>query len=318
MQCRDFREVADSYLSDELLVETNHEMIAHLESCAECRRELAARREMRTTLRASFANAENLQIREQFAHRLSADLRAKATTERSLISRRGVWLAIAAALLAAVALGVFLVWQRRAEPPAPIASNQHQQPSAAEMKPSDIQSGGAAITGEADLMVAKMSELAAGDHRDCAINHRLPDRPIDLDEAGRKFDQTYLGLTKVVKLHLGEFNDQIELVASHACLFKGRWFAHVILRHRGRLASILVTRLENSASLAAKEQPAKGYQQGQVIACSTIAGYQISCFRTARHAVLVVSDLTEGENLALAREMATPIYEHITRAEKVT
>jgi microcystin degradation protein MlrC len=125
-------------------------------------------------------------------------------------------------------------------------------------------------------------------------------------------------LTKVVKLHLGEFNDQIELVASHACLFKGRWFAHVILRHRGRLASILVTRLENSASLAAKEQPAKSYQHGQVIACSTVAGYQISCFRTARHAVLVVSDLTEGENLALAREMATPIYEHITRAEKVT
>ena len=62
MQCRDFREVADSYLSDELLVETNHDVIAHLETCADCRRELAARRELRTILRTSFAKAEELQI----------------------------------------------------------------------------------------------------------------------------------------------------------------------------------------------------------------------------------------------------------------
>ena len=44
MQCCDLREVADSYLSDELLVETNHEVIVHLEACADCHRELSARR----------------------------------------------------------------------------------------------------------------------------------------------------------------------------------------------------------------------------------------------------------------------------------
>jgi predicted anti-sigma-YlaC factor YlaD len=47
MQCREFREIADSYLSNELMVETNHGVIAHLEQCAECRQELKARRELR-------------------------------------------------------------------------------------------------------------------------------------------------------------------------------------------------------------------------------------------------------------------------------
>ena len=33
MRCEDFREIADSFLSDELLVETNHEVVRHLEDC---------------------------------------------------------------------------------------------------------------------------------------------------------------------------------------------------------------------------------------------------------------------------------------------
>jgi anti-sigma factor RsiW len=54
MQCREFREIADSYLSNELMVETNPRVIAHLEQCAECRQELKARRELRGKLREAF------------------------------------------------------------------------------------------------------------------------------------------------------------------------------------------------------------------------------------------------------------------------
>ncbi|NJM54427.1 MAG: hypothetical protein HC846_14250 [Blastocatellia bacterium] len=53
MNCRDFREIADSYLSDELAVETNHEVFQHLENCAKCRQELSSRREVREKLRFS-------------------------------------------------------------------------------------------------------------------------------------------------------------------------------------------------------------------------------------------------------------------------
>ena len=47
MNCRDVREVADSFLGEELLTETNHEILRHLENCPTCRTEIDARRRLR-------------------------------------------------------------------------------------------------------------------------------------------------------------------------------------------------------------------------------------------------------------------------------
>jgi len=51
MTCRDVRELADSFLAEELLTETNHEILRHLETCPVCRADLAVRRELRDGLR---------------------------------------------------------------------------------------------------------------------------------------------------------------------------------------------------------------------------------------------------------------------------
>jgi hypothetical protein len=317
MQCRDFREVADSYLSDELLVETNHDVIAHLEACGECRRELAARRELRATLRASFTNADELQIRDQFAERLQGDLRDIATYEATSLLSRRAWMVIAACLLVAAAFALIAAWQR-AQAPAQIASGELRDPNVEQVKTSDTQPRPAATAVDADMVLAKMSEVAAGDHRDCAIGHRLPDRPIDLEDAGHKYDRAYLDLVQAVMSVRAEFRDEIELVTGHACLFQGRWFGHVVVRHRGRLVSLLVTKLEDPDRIAAAREELPKDAAAQVIACSTAGGYRISCFRTSQHTVFVVSDLQEAENLALARELAPSVYEHITRAEDIT
>lgn len=305
MECRDFLEVADSYLSDELLVETNHDVIAHLEACADCRRELAARRELRSTLRTAFNNAEELRIDDQYETRLRDQLRTSATTAKSS-TRRRAWMAIAACLVAGATFGVIALWQRQQS-----QRTKEEHPNAAEVKPESTQPSPGDVVAGPDVVLAKMSELAAGDHRDCAIHHRLPDRPISLEEAGRKYDAAYLNLTKAVMSHASKSAEAIELVMAHACVFKGQWFAHIVVRHRDRLASLLVTRVENQRDLV-KTNDADPH--GHVIACSRIGSYQISCLQTARHAVFVVSDLSEGENLALARRLAPPVYEHITRA----
>ena len=60
MQCRDVRELADSFLSEQLLVETNHELLRHLETCPDCRADIAGRRALRDRLRAAFARADEL------------------------------------------------------------------------------------------------------------------------------------------------------------------------------------------------------------------------------------------------------------------
>jgi len=82
MQCCEFREVACSFLDDELLVETNHEVIRHLETCADCRRELTARQELRLKLRAAVAHAPEVIMSKEFAERLRTHLRARARWRR--------------------------------------------------------------------------------------------------------------------------------------------------------------------------------------------------------------------------------------------
>ena len=78
MQCRDVRELADSFLSEQLLVETNHELLRHLETCPDCRADIAGRRAMRDGLRAAFSRAEDLRPRPEFATELLATLRPSA------------------------------------------------------------------------------------------------------------------------------------------------------------------------------------------------------------------------------------------------
>lgn len=310
MQCRDFCEVADSFLGDELLVETNHDVITHLESCTDCRRELAARRELRKTLRASFANADELQIRNDFASRLNSELRAAAATgAMSVDMRPRAWL-IAAGLVLAVTLGTIAVWRQRAQTVSQQAG-QHQSQNTSVMKAPDAPRRADDITADSDANLARMSEFAAGDHRDCAIGHRLPDRPISLEDAGRKHDPAFSDLRKAVMSQSVDFN----LVMAHACLFKGRWFAHLVVRHRERLVSLLVTKLDGAGANAPSNKRLSQDPEGQVIACSTAEGFRISCFRTVKYAVFVVSDLEEGENLAFARRLAPSFYEHLTQVE---
>ena len=67
--------------------------------------------------------------------------------------------------------------------------------------------------------------------------------------------------------------------------------------------------------LIPKPTPSITASDPQVIACAPAAGYQVSCFETARHAVFIISDLAEAENLAVARRLAPSISGLVARAE---
>lgn len=270
MHCRDFRELADSYLSDELLVETNHDVIRHLETCADCRRELAARRELRSKLRTGFEYAPELQTSKEFADRLRSQLRDVALSRTRFSPAK--YIAIAAALLIVSALG-FIVVQR-----------WRQQTTSV------------------------LTASVIGDHRDCALNHRLDEKPIDLDEAGQRYDRAYINLASAVMAD-GRLPDDIELVDAHSCVFKGRRFGHVILKYRGQLVSVLVTTIEpqnQNGSSGVKEAVAEAQTDG----------FQLARFDTARHAVYVVSGLTDAENLSIAHAIAPSVLSHIRDAER--
>ena len=155
-----------------------------------------------------------------------------------------------------------------------------------------------------------------GDHRDCAIKFRLAEKPIDLEVAGQKYDPVYINLTKAVLPQQGTVPLDAQFVEAHSCVFEGRRFAHIVLKYHGQVVSLLVTDAERANSV--QSESVRKSADPQVITCSQFDRYKVSCFETARHAVFIVSDLPEGDNLALARALAPPVFAHIMRTENTT
>jgi anti-sigma factor RsiW len=124
MQCRDARELLDSFLAQELLVETNHELLRHVSGCPDCKSDLDTRARLRSGLKQAFARSAELQARPEFVDKVTARLRSGALT------RRRSWeawplLAAAASLILVVAAGAFFLRGRVSEV-AVQAAGDHQ------------------------------------------------------------------------------------------------------------------------------------------------------------------------------------------------
>ena len=78
MQCQEFRPLMDSYLKDELLVETNHEIQSHVGDCSVCREQLAQRKQLLSRLKVAVNQAQESVVDKDFADRLTRDLRERA------------------------------------------------------------------------------------------------------------------------------------------------------------------------------------------------------------------------------------------------
>ena len=202
MQCREIRELADSFLSEQLLVETNHEVLRHLDGCAGCRSEMASRKALRAGIQKAFTSAESLRMDDEFRENMVSRLRAIALpkTRRQFL---GAWRYVAAAAVLASATGaeIFLVSSK----------------------------------------ASAAARDAAGDHRDCAILMRLDERPISLEDAATRYDASFRLLENTPADETTTPEGSLRVVRRHSCEFHGRRFAHVILQFRGQLVSLLVT-----------------------------------------------------------------------------
>jgi anti-sigma factor RsiW len=83
MECRAVRELADSFLGDELLVETNHHILRHLAACPICRDDVATRRAWRAAVRQAFDGAPELEPGSEFLVQLRRMLRPPRVVARS-------------------------------------------------------------------------------------------------------------------------------------------------------------------------------------------------------------------------------------------
>lgn len=305
----------DSYLSDELLVETNHEVLRHLENCAACRSELAARRELLTQMRSAVKGAPEMQLNPAFAARLRDDLRQIAlrpSVWEKLKSGSFVNSPILAATTAACLLFVMVfvaVWFSRSSPTENAVLTQQNQTNkpVESSRPTESPSSQAV-----QVALRETLQTAVGDHKNCAVHFRLAETPITLEEAAEKYGKFNKDLDKAVLTSLqrvastekisGKTAGKIEFVEAHSCIFNGRRFAHIVLRRGKKIISILVTDAEDSTGDETITNQANG-------------NLQVAQFRTTHRAVFVVSDLSERENLTIAETLIPAVRRHIEQAE---
>ena len=321
MRCQEFKELMDSYLGDELLVETNHEVQHHLENCPACRKEMAARRALLGQMRSAFRSATEMQISPAFAINLQNALRETALRpnvwgklKNKIFINPPVFAAtLAACLIFGVLFGAIWLMRQPSLTPENNIARQNQTDTPAE-NPLPNESNTAAAAQIIQAAWRETARLAVGDHKNCALHFQLKEKPITLSEAARKYGKFYKDLDKAVigslrrdvpaeKVSGGKAAAKIEFLDAHSCVFNNRRFAHVILRKGKKTISILVTDAdlndENDASMT-------NY---------AIENLQVAGFRTANHAVFVVSDLSEQENLSVAETLSPAVRRHIEQTE---
>ena len=307
----------DSYISDELLVETNHEVLHHLENCPACREMLAAHRDLRVRLRSAVKKSSEMQIDPAFAANLRAKLRETARSpnwwetfrgNKSVFEIRMLSAALLCLLVIAGSAAIWIKYQKSSPDIASVGKNQSNRPIDSNGSNGNSSPSQSPIMQAVEVTWREIANLAAGDHQNCALKFRLEEKPISLEDASVKYGKFNKDLDKAVIKPLREIfpantSGEIKLLEAHSCVFEGRRFAHIILRRAGHLISVLVTETDFNREI---DEEMFNQQSDNL---------QVAGFRTKHYAVFVISDLTDTENLGIAQTITASVRQHIKKFE---
>lgn len=264
--CERYRRYFDAYLDNELLVETNQDVLQHLNSCAECARILEGRARTKQLVRDAVT-------KEQAPPELVAALRSRLRTERpSFFAFNTVrWMMAAAAVLLLAIVGVgSLQWARI------------------------VQFG--ADDGVFPALSARVQELLRVgliDHVHCAIISKQWKRLVSFDEMKANTSRQALGpdfidLVPAVEAKLGS---EYKLVQGHRCVANHRRYVHLILTGKeGTIVSLVITE-KNNESFSQSDAVAVIRASGIPIYRGRQGILEIAGFESDKYLAYIVSNL---------------------------
>ncbi len=277
MNCRDFREIIDSYLSDELLTETNHDVLRHLEDCADCRKVIEVRREVRSRLKSAVINAPQYQIGKNFTHNLNTHLKFEALkmqdSETTSYFGFGSWIAVAAGLILTFTLGFFLLNSFNNDQTAVVAEE---------------------IYTTNEFPENNLVNIAFGDHQFCAVKHD--------SKASVKFVATPAKFENIEQIAMPQIQNILrdyKLKEFHSCQYRNTDFTHLVVEKDNKILSVMMTD-KNKAGKFNKDMN-----------FSSSAKYQMARFDIDNTAVFVISDLNQQINTQVAKALYDPLRRHL-------
>lgn len=205
-RCKRIRSCLDSYLNNELMVETNHEVLTHIERCGACSQSLEDRARIKAQLKRA--------VMQEYA---PAALREHITDD--LRRRRGfsfnrVSLVVAAAVAVVIAAVTFFSWG----PPKSQLSFQ------AEVAPGDE-------TGQ-------ILKIGFDDHVLCTIDHQLANKQVTSEQMP-EIGPEYPGLVTSVR---EEIPQGYTVVVGHRCNITGA--SLLAMRNQSDVVSLVINSKE--------------------------------------------------------------------------
>jgi anti-sigma factor RsiW len=226
----------DSYLCEELSVETNHRFLHHVAECRDCAAELKRRRRLRVLLSETLGvTVDDERVMARITHAVDREHRSRALVPRLA--------AVAAALVAAVAAAYWM-------------------------------------GGPVD---AAAYDDSAEDHIACALTYP-ESTEYDADRAAHNLAAPFEHIVDVV----GRSHGVYRVIDAHMCPFKGRNYAHVVIRGGGQTLSLFAERAERGAlpDTATIALPGDTLD----LHATTRLGYRISAVATRDHRLFLVSE----------------------------
>jgi anti-sigma factor (TIGR02949 family) len=293
--CNKIRSYLDSYLNDELLVETNHEVLKHVEGCADCVQALETRRRVKNLLQAAVRrDAAPASLRE----RIQRDIRKGRDVGKGSPARRSVagWAAprlqwaIAAAAAVALMVGAWGVIRssnsHRALPPSPVALSPLEQS-------------------------VEILKIGLNDHAVCAIKHNQAGKRFTPEQMAKEMGDDYDGLVSVVRERAPA---GYEIVVAHKCHVSSREFVHLILKNQDDVLSLALTKKSGEAfpqSAMAAMPEASGVRLYE----SRLDDYEVAGFESKDYLGFIVSSLNKEDNLQIASNIAPAVRDFLARLE---
>ncbi|HTG15728.1 MAG TPA: zf-HC2 domain-containing protein [Blastocatellia bacterium] len=285
--CKRIKVYLDSYVNNELMVETTHEVLRHLDSCKECAAELEAKTRVKSLLQnAVLRDGAPAALRE----RIRRDIRRGAEAWWSPRNHVMQWTLAAAAALVLFVGGWSVLHSSSSRRPQPRA------PEAALLRP--------------EIPNAEILNIGLSDHINCAVVHDQQDKRLTSEEMAERLGPDYAGLVPVVKAKAAGF----EMVMAHRCHVENREFVHLILRNQDRVCSLVITKKDGESF---PSDDAAAIEQATTVPTyrARTRDYEVTGFETRDYLGFVVSNLSASDNRMLASSLAPAVRDFLARLE---
>jgi hypothetical protein len=282
--CEKVRRYMDSYISNELLVESNLKVLRHLEQCSECSKELETRMRIRTSMKAAARREGAPPGLEQ---KIRRNIRESSPARFSPFGFSLRWMSAVAALLVISIAG----W---------IALRNRRWPSPQEQD---------AYIGKTSAHLAEILQVGLRDHIHCAVFRKYPKDPPPLAEMARELGPQYAGLVPLVKVKVP---DEFRVIMGHRCSFRGRHYVHLVLRSPSALLSLVITKKNPSESFADFDLAPVLQAAGVPVYRAGAHRFQIASFEAPSYLAFVMSDLPQESNLQLAAALAPDVQRFLS------